>query len=182
MSNYIRRVNVCGLFDQEADLTIDFNQSVNCIYGANGTGKTVLINLIVNAFKVNVFDLLRTPFYSITIFTANDGKKRAEKFVTVGKVGDEIDYVFHKEHSFKIESLIDNDEEFKVLKKISYRPTKSLSQKSVRTVKSDENIDVNLIPAIILRKVIMNQVSLTYVPLLRHSDSQDYHISERDFQ
>ena len=181
MSNYIRKVIVCRLFDQDADLTIEFNQSVNCIYGANGTGKTVLINLIVNSFRVNVFDLLRTPFSSITIFTANDGKERAEKFVTVEKVGDEINYVFYKKHSLKYESSIDNDEEFNVLKQIRYRPTtKGLRQTSLRTVKSDENIDINLIPAMILRKVIMNQVSLTYVPLLRHSDSQDYRISERD--
>ncbi|HDZ9263829.1 TPA: AAA family ATPase, partial [Vibrio cholerae] len=51
MEYYIKRVRVKGLFNPNNSLNVDFEKDLNCIYGYNGTGKTVLINLIVHALN-----------------------------------------------------------------------------------------------------------------------------------
>lgn len=184
MEHYIRRVRVTGLFDQEPDLVVDFNQSVNCIYGVNGTGKTVLINLIVNAFRVNIVDLLRAPFYSITILTSPDGKKQPENFVTVDKRGGEITYSFHNDHEIKIGSNHEDEElsGHKVVKGGEYRPVRSLRRASSRIKNEILEDGVAAIPIRTLRRLLTSHVSLTYVPLLRHSDSYDYRMTINDMR
>lgn len=176
MGNYIRRVRVTELFDQDTELVVDFDQSVNCIYGANGTGKTVLINLIVNAFKVNISDLLRAPFASITILTSADGKNKPENFVTVNKQGDEITYTFFKNQTHISYTRFDHENPitYEFLEGISYTPSSAIRRHKSRNALFDLDDEIKTINIGVLKQILMNQVSLTYVPLLRHSDSYDY--------
>jgi predicted ATPase len=83
MDFYIKEVAVTDLFDEGNNYKIEFIEGCNCIFGGNGTGKTTLINLIVNTLSVEVESLSKTPFTSLNIYLANTGMKRKSKFITV---------------------------------------------------------------------------------------------------
>lgn len=172
MENYIRRVRVCGLFEQEQDMVVDFDQSINCIYGMNGTGKTVLINLIVNVFRANRGELIASPFSSITILTAADGKKQPEIFVTVTKYHNQISYTFNSDY------LVDSNIHFKnrkvkIEKGVNYFIEANQNPKFNINIGESEN-KIKTIPRNMLLDIMSNHVSLTYVPLLRHSYRSTY--------
>lgn len=182
MGNYIRRVRVSELFDQNSELVVDFDQSINCIYGVNGTGKTVFINLIVNALKVNISELLATPFLSITILTSSDGKKQPENFLTVEKRGDDISYFFHNDYECVTPLRLGGVNPYKVKKGIRYVPDRNQRRLGSRVVTTEFGEDVLLVPIRALKVVLMSHLSLTYVPLLRHSDSYDYRIAASELR
>jgi predicted ATP-binding protein involved in virulence len=75
MDYYIRRVLIKGLFENGNDYRIDLSDGCNCIYGGNGTGKTTIINLIVNSLNVEIEALAPVPFNSLTIQLAKAGQK-----------------------------------------------------------------------------------------------------------
>lgn len=184
MENYIRRVRVSGLFGRETELVVDFDQSINCIYGVNGTGKTVLINLIVNALKVNVPELSRSSFESITILTALDGKKQPESYLTVTRYGDEIFYSFF--NNFIIDKdITGTPKHLEILSGVKYRPGKSSKRSLFDSIWLDRQKfleeQFEVIPIGLLKKVITRHVSLTYVPLLRHGDTASVHFSKREY-
>ncbi|MBC2703481.1 AAA family ATPase [Desulfobacula sp.] len=161
MKNYIRRVRVTDLFDQQNDLVIDFDQSINCIFGVNGTGKTVLINLIVNALFINSQDLFKTPFSSISILTAPDGKKQPEKFLNVSFDGHKINYLFFKRFEIKLDTP-------KIHYVVEANKNYSITNESPQALYGPEK---EMLPKWILQYFIDQHVSLTYVPLWRHSTS-----------
>ncbi len=70
MDYYIRRVSIDGLFEEGNDYRIDLSEGCNCIYGGNGTGKTTIINLIVNSLNVELESLAQTGFETISILLA----------------------------------------------------------------------------------------------------------------
>ncbi|QHI69615.1 ATP-binding protein [Tichowtungia aerotolerans] len=181
MANYIRRVRVVGLFHQENELVVDFEQTINCIYGVNGTGKTVLINLIVNALRVNATELLSAPFESITILTAAEGKRQPETFLTVSKFEDELQYVFHIDCKLDADSPVGFEQCQEFRSGITYIPSfGSHRRRSLRQLAMPFDDDQVLVSADDLWNVINQHVSLTYVPLLRHSSSNDNHMSSDD--
>ncbi|WP_420789386.1 AAA family ATPase [Shewanella algae] len=175
MKNYIRRVRVNGLFDQENELVVDFEQSVNCIYGINGTGKTELINLIVNVLRVNKSGLINACFSSVTLLTSADGKKQPETLVTVSKIQNQVYYTFNNDYTLDIKSDFRN-RKTKIHKGINYY----LDSKNVFN-NLDTDTEQRAISKQILIKILSEHISLTYVPLLRYSYQPAY-IENNQFQ
>ncbi|MTT53747.1 AAA family ATPase [Alcanivorax sp. VBW004] len=58
VDNAIKRVELCGIH-KRYDLEIDFNESLNILYGHNGTGKSTLIHIIANVANC---DFIRFAF------------------------------------------------------------------------------------------------------------------------
>lgn len=95
---YIRKIKIENLFNQERIREIDFSDGVNCIYGANGSGKTTIINLLVASLMFDVKRLLKTRFSNFIVYTAKTGQKRASKFFAVEKnESNKITYLFDDE-------------------------------------------------------------------------------------
>ncbi|MCR9932273.1 AAA family ATPase, partial [Vibrio antiquarius] len=177
MDNYIRRVRVSGLFEQQNNLIVDFEKDLNCIYGYNGTGKTVLIDLIVNALTVNLGPLRRAPFNSLTILTSS--KKQPEKFLTVTNSYDDITYTFHRDLTTKEKSIRSNfTRTYRVSKDIQYVIATTRHPHGERTVFSKEKTTA---PAAIIRSIISSFISISYVPLLRvnHTSIKSNDVEER---
>ncbi|WP_086970204.1 AAA family ATPase [Vibrio coralliirubri] len=163
MSKYIRRVRVNGLFEPENNLLIDFDNQLNCVYGYNGTGKTVLLDLITNVLNVNIPQLQRSPFESITILISES--KKPTKFVTVYNKLDDIYFEFHCD----IEISSEVPSPFKRTTKIkkgelytgySRRDMHTHRMRNPQVLSSALSVDV-------LKKAMAHEIAITYVPLLR---------------
>lgn len=102
MEYYIRRVIIQDLFEPKNDYRIDLSEGSNCIYGSNGTGKTTIINLIVNCLNVELEAIAKTPFSSISIDLAKTGQVRAIKFLKLSKSN--ISLSLDTEIEYEIES------------------------------------------------------------------------------
>ncbi|MGR6778337.1 AAA family ATPase [Moritella viscosa] len=187
MNNYIKRVRASGLFYQDTELVVDFTELTNCIYGVNGTGKTVLINLIVNALRVNVYELLESPFFSLTLLSTEKGKKQPENFITVKKHDGDIVYIFHTDIDVTLENPWRSNKANllkKIKKGVHYRVEKQERNHWIKKTTCDgltENEIVNINPRII-SNAISKHISLTYVPLLRHSytSATSEHLNYKD--
>ncbi|HGW5148695.1 TPA: AAA family ATPase [Pseudomonas aeruginosa] len=153
MDFYIRKVLINGLFEPGNNYKIDLHEGCNCIYGSNGTGKTTIINLIVNSLSVEFEPLIRTPFTSISIFLAKTGQVRANKFLTLTK---EKSSLFPGAPDIRYE--IEGD----VSHIFSFDPRFSLSRVQDRY---NEELDS-------LKQHISKKINLTHVPLLRMHDSE----------
>jgi len=175
VSNYIKRVRASGLFYQKTDLVVDFTELTNCIFGVNGTGKTVLINLIVNTLRVNISELLKTPFASLTLLSSERGKKNAENFLTISKEDNKIIYVFHSNFQVGVDTTwhkLSSSSQIKITKNVEYY-VESPNHGLTYYYKDNEikNKKRKSISFSALSKVIDEHISLTYIPLLRHSNS-----------
>ncbi|MDO6560597.1 AAA family ATPase [Paraglaciecola chathamensis] len=156
MDFYIRKVKITGLFEQGNNYDIDLVEGCNCIYGSNGTGKTTIINLIVNSLLVDIEALANLPFDSLTIQLAQSGKRRAKSFFCLRKNLTESN-LFSNELEFSYE--VDGLEE-----PIQF----DLQSRKYSTKRSEKNES----KAESLRDYLLKKVRLTHVPLLRLHDSE----------
>jgi AAA15 family ATPase/GTPase len=83
MKNYIRQVNIKNLFESNNDYKINLTEGCNCIYGGNGTGKTTIINLIVNSLSLGLETIAKIPFTSLNIYLSKENQTRLRKFITI---------------------------------------------------------------------------------------------------
>ena len=151
MEFYLRKVVISNLFEEGNNYVINLAEGCNCIYGANGTGKTTIINLIVNSLNADIDRLYKSIFSSISIFVAKSSQKRAVKLLTISKSiskdGNTINICVEinstTKHSIEIKS---NSEASRVREQIAL-------------LKNEINQKIN------------QKINLTHVPLLRMHDS-----------
>lgn len=153
MNNYIRRLKIKSLFAHGNDLNIDFEEQVNCIYGANGTGKTTVINILVASLYCDIKQLSRLPFQSIAILTSSAGKKRPKPFLEVSKNPEGL-------IAFKFMGSGDLFE-CTISSRKNIDPTEEVSKKH-------------------LVDLIRNHLAITYVPLTRMQESEIYDTDRPD--
>lgn len=89
--NFINSVNISNLWDRK-DIKINLGKNVNFLIGANGCGKTTVINLIAASLKLDFSILDRTPFKKIII--------NLSELVGKNKSSIEIEKKFTKNHPF----------------------------------------------------------------------------------
>lgn len=163
MDYYIRRVSIDGLFEEGNDYRIDLSEGCNCIYGGNGTGKTTIINLIVNSLNVELESLAQTGFETISILLAKSGKRRAEKFFTITRESD----VENRWGVIKLKYHLEGEEKARLF-------TIRMRGDSARTNEKYEE------QAETLKKKLNAPLNLTHVPLLRMHDSELFGARDRD--
>ncbi|VVO18448.1 hypothetical protein PS718_04014 [Pseudomonas fluorescens] len=152
MDYYIRRVVISDLFESGNNYRIDFSEGCNCIFGPNGTGKTTIINLIVNSLSVDLEPLSRISFGSITVFLAKTGQVRAFRYL-------------HLSRRRKLQGVVNLYYEFESA--VTYAFEMKLRG---GVAKISERLDEN--PPEELRDKIRERLNLTHVPLLRMHDSE----------
>ncbi|MBU1390718.1 MAG: AAA family ATPase [Gammaproteobacteria bacterium] len=163
MENYIKKVIIKGLFESGNDYNIDLSDGCNCMFGGNGTGKTTIINLIVNSLGVDLEALSSVPFESLSIRLAKTGQKRSfELFSLVRKVGEDnrrgIITLRYDVKGRKIQPFI-----------IRPREIGERLEEKYGVITDD------------IKSYLMSKVSLTHVPLLRMHDSELFSVrDERD--
>ena len=86
---YIRKVKIEGLFGRGDEISLDFQEGVNCIYGANGSGKTTIINLLVAGLSCDIDKFLASRCDNLTVYVAKTGQKRPILFFNVKKTRNE---------------------------------------------------------------------------------------------
>jgi len=166
MENYLKKVVIKGLFEENNNYDIDLVQGCNCIFGDNGTGKTSIINLIVSSISVELDKLIKIPFSTITIYLAKSGQVRARKYLTVTKILEKsvigfwekhFDYHFHAEDEHLLIKNTRNNDNF------------------------DDTTRHQIDPQIaLIRGRIEDDISLTHVPLLRVHDSEIFGSGDQD--
>lgn len=87
--NYIKRVKLTGIH-KRYDLEMDFNKSLNILYGQNGTGKSTLIHIIANIANCDFIRFAFIEFQEIEVTYSNDvcvvvtqSDEEGEKYVNV---------------------------------------------------------------------------------------------------
>ncbi|MGF1874894.1 AAA family ATPase [Photobacterium frigidiphilum] len=164
MDNYIRRVLIEDLFELNNNYKIDLSDGCNCIYGGNGTGKTTIINLIVNSISADVDAISKAAFGSISIRLAKCGQKRARKFFTLTK-----ENISNNSHHNLIKltyDFEDLDESFVI----------NINSRDSFDLTSERNSEViNKI-----KDILHDNINLTHVPLLRLHDSDLYSRNDPD--
>lgn len=68
---YIKRVELKGIH-KRYNLEMDFNESLNILYGQNGTGKSTLIHIIANVANCDFLRFAFLEFTSIKVTYSND--------------------------------------------------------------------------------------------------------------
>lgn len=158
MDYYIKRVAIENLFEKDNDYKIELNEGCNCIYGSNGTGKTTIINLIVYGLNVELEHLSKIPFTSITISLAKSRQIRALKFLKISR-------------QFEISNQCTI-----LTYEINNHPPVYFSINH-RSKNQDNSIEATEL----VRKLILDKINLTHVPLLRMHDSDMLNLrDERD--
>ncbi len=152
MEYYIRKVLITGLFEPGNDYKIDLTEGCNCIYGSNGTGKTTVINLIVNCLNVELESIFKAPFQSVSIFLAKTGQVRASKFLILTKAASKS--LSAAELKYEVDG-VGNYEFYAPSRHLINRPQEKFGD-------SPEE----------LRQLILQRVNMTHVPLLRMHDSE----------
>ncbi len=154
MDNYIRKLSVKSLFNEKTNLSLDFDEKVNCLFGVNGSGKTTVINLLVASLFCDAFKLSTLAFTSVIVSIAHTGKKKARPFFEVTKMANGVAYRFFPEF---VDSEKDEAAEF-IFPDISRKEVSRAEE--IKKQKVLERIKVH--------------VSTTYVPLSRLHDSEIY--------
>lgn len=156
MEYYIRRVSISDLFEANNNYKLELTEGCNCIYGGNGTGKTTIINLIVNCLNAEIDRLAKIPFTSITIHLAKSKQVRAIRFLKATRINDPSGTTL----TFELEG-----QEPQIF---------AFSARS-RAPEVNSEITENL------KRKIFEFINLTHVPLLRMHDSELFGMrDERD--
>ncbi|MEH8176267.1 AAA family ATPase [Aeromonas veronii] len=171
MKNYIRQVNIKNLFESNNDYKINLTEGCNCIYGGNGTGKTTIINLIVNSLSLGLETIAKTPFTSLNIYLSKENQTRLRKFITITRtVSTDISSIDYG--SVQLNYELFNMDELSLQHHSSEKDTFSLSFNFVLPPFGyDQRTDDKYSEIIYkLKHIISRSVNLTHIPLSRFYD------------
>ncbi|MCF2910791.1 AAA family ATPase [Pseudoalteromonas sp. DL2-H2.2] len=84
--NYIKMIELKGIH-KRYDLTVEFNQTLNILYGQNGTGKTTLIHIISNLANCDFIRFAFIEFANIKIVYSNSPTILISRNVTSSESG-----------------------------------------------------------------------------------------------
>ena len=110
MNNFIRKMTITGLFEEDEPRILDFSEDINCIFGVNGSGKTTIINLIVYMLNCSVKRLIDLPFHSATMELCKFGNKKSKELITVTKVSENTILYHFSPEDIREEVIISTDE------------------------------------------------------------------------
>jgi energy-coupling factor transporter ATP-binding protein EcfA2 len=69
---WVKSIEIDGLAGRDYSFTIEFNRSLNVLWGVNGCGKTSLLRIIHSALQNDAEILTRTPFTSASVVFESD--------------------------------------------------------------------------------------------------------------
>jgi len=123
---YIKKIEIDGLFDSSAPIQVDFSKTINCIYGANGSGKTTIINLLVSALTCDYKKLAAIKFRTLSVFVSRPSARRAIKFFVVERKKGEksavkLNYTFARGETYGIDGEVAEFDGAKVRETIERR-------------------------------------------------------------
>ncbi|MDC9621102.1 AAA family ATPase [Xenorhabdus sp. XENO-7] len=111
---HIKKVELKGIH-KRYNLEIDFNESLNILYGKNGTGKSTLIHIIANIANCDFIRFAFLEFISIKVIYSNDTsvcltqtEENNEKFVTI-KTDSDAEFSFGKREASKTIKQLEGD-------------------------------------------------------------------------
>lgn len=157
----IKKIRISNLHGQHENKEIEFDEKLTFLYGANGCGKTTVLNILAAIVTGKLYNLIDYTFDMIELFFC-DQRNKEEKII-IKMISDENNKRLLRinldNENYKIED-IDN------LKERMYRKTE------------DENIDRTFFVMYPFLENIVNKFNYVYLPLNRYGyDSGD----ERDY-
>ncbi|QFU06677.1 hypothetical protein FIU82_16930 (plasmid) [Pseudoalteromonas sp. THAF3] len=145
--NFIRRVELKGIH-KRYDLEIDFNDSLNILYGQNGTGKSTLIHIIANVSNCDFIRFAFLEFKRIKVTYSNGA------FVVVSQHDDDGEIIISVETQSGANFSFSKREAFEDIREYEddrymREFTPELSSKIREFVKENEirHIDTSYFPA-----------------------------------
>lgn len=76
----IKKIRISNLHGQHENKEIEFNEKLTFLYGANGCGKTTVLNILTAIVTGKLYNLCDYKFDKIELFFLNQNNK--EKLVT----------------------------------------------------------------------------------------------------
>jgi predicted ATP-binding protein involved in virulence len=145
--NYISKVKLEGIH-KRYDLEIDFNHSLNILYGQNGTGKSTLIHIIANVSNCDFIRFAFLEFRKITVTYSNDAYVVVSQQSIDGEIVVSVETQTGAQFSFTKREAYDDIREYEDERYLR-EFTPELSSKIREFVKENEirQIDTSYFPA-----------------------------------
>lgn len=158
----IKKIRISNLHGQHENKEIEFNEKLTFLYGANGCGKTTVLNILTAIVTGKLYNLCDYKFDKIELFFLNQNNKE-KKFVVEMSLDEESKRLFRINIDNKKYIIDDIDN----LKERMYRMTE------------DENIDKTFFVMYPFLKNIVNKFNYVYLPLNRYGydscEERDYY-------
>lgn len=146
----IKKIRISNLHGQHENKEVEFDEKLTFLYGANGCGKTTVLNILAAIVTGKLYNLIDYTFDMIELFFC-DQRNKEEKII-IKMISDENNKRLLRinldNENYKIED-IDN------LKERMYRKTE------------DENIDRTFFVMYPFLENIVNKFNYVYLPLNR---------------
>ena len=158
----IKKLRISNLYGQNDNKEIEFDEKLTFLYGANGCGKTTVLNILASIVTGKIYNLIDYTFDTIELFFY-DHKNKEERII-INMISDENNKRLLKinldNENYKIED-IDN------LRERMYRKAE------------DEKIDRTFFGMYPFLNNIVNKFNYVYRPLNRYGydrgDDRDYY-------
>lgn len=158
----IKKIRISNLHGQHENKEIEFNEKLTFLYGANGCGKTTVLNILTAIVTGKLYNLCDYKFDKIELFFLNQNNKE-KKFVVEMSLDEESKRLFRINIDNKNYIIDDIDN----LKERMYR------------MSEDENIDKTFFVMYPFLKNIVNKFNYVYLPLNRYGydscEERDYY-------